>query len=86
MGNKITVYLVDPYLVNIHDLEGAKDGSIVRIRRPGWGKGLLDHAMGEVVIDTDTLYLLEKDGMLKRLILETQQKEKEDAGETYTEY
>ena len=86
MSEKITIYLVDPYLVNVDDLKDAKDGSIVRIRRPGWGKeGVLEQAMGEVVVDTDTLYLLEQQGLLRSFITYIQQKEKDNAGETNEE-
>jgi len=35
------VVIVDPYIINIEDLVRAKPGSVplVRIRRPGWGRG-----------------------------------------------
>jgi hypothetical protein len=32
--------VVDPYLVNIKDLEDPKPGKIIRLRRPAWGRGV----------------------------------------------
>lgn len=32
--------IVDPYLVNIKDLEDPKPGKLVRLRRPAWGRGV----------------------------------------------
>jgi hypothetical protein len=34
--------IVDPYLVNMQDLQNLKPGRIVRLRRPGWGRGVKD--------------------------------------------
>lgn len=35
------IVVVDPYLISIRDLVNAKPGQVtlVRIRRPGWGRG-----------------------------------------------
>ena len=32
--------VVDPYLVNIHDVENPEPGKIIRLRRPAWGRGV----------------------------------------------
>lgn len=32
--------IVDPYLVNMKDLEDPKPGKLVRLRRPAWGRGV----------------------------------------------
>lgn len=32
--------VVDPYLVNIRDLEDPKPGKLIRLRRPAWGRGV----------------------------------------------
>jgi hypothetical protein len=32
--------VVDPYLVNIKDLEDPKPGKLIRLRRPAWGRGV----------------------------------------------
>lgn len=32
--------IVDPYLVNIKDLEDPKPGKLIRLRRPAWGRGV----------------------------------------------
>jgi hypothetical protein len=32
--------IVDPYLVNINDLKNPKEGLLVRLRRPAWGRGV----------------------------------------------
>jgi len=32
--------VVDPYLVNINDLEDPKPGKLIRLRRPAWGRGV----------------------------------------------
>ena len=42
--------IVDPYLVNIEDFVGANEGSIIRLRRPAWGKHILDKAVKVVPI------------------------------------
>jgi hypothetical protein len=37
--------VVDPYLINIKDLQDPKAGKLIRMRRPGWGKGVKDAVM-----------------------------------------
>jgi len=37
--------VVDPYLINVRDLQDPKAGKIIRMRRPGWGKGVKDAVM-----------------------------------------
>ena len=32
--------IVDPYLVNINDLKDPGEGALIRLRRPGWGRGV----------------------------------------------
>jgi hypothetical protein len=32
--------IVDPYLVNIKDIEDPKPGKLIRLRRPAWGRGV----------------------------------------------
>ena len=32
--------IVDPYLVNMRDLETSKPGKLIKLRRPAWGKGI----------------------------------------------
>lgn len=34
--------IVDPFLLNMNDLKSPKPGKLVRMRRPGWGKGVKD--------------------------------------------
>lgn len=34
--------VVDPFLVNIEDLKDPEPGKLIRMRRPGWGKGVKD--------------------------------------------
>ena len=34
--------IVDPYLVNVKDIEDPKPGKLIRLRRPAWGKGVKD--------------------------------------------
>ena len=36
------MFIVDPYLVNIKDLEDPKEGRIIKLRRPAWGKGVVN--------------------------------------------
>lgn len=33
------IIVVDPYMINLNDLKGAKSGQIVRAKRPAWGVG-----------------------------------------------
>jgi hypothetical protein len=34
--------VVDPYLVNINDLKDPKPGKLIRMRRPAWGRGVVN--------------------------------------------
>ncbi len=34
------MFVVDPYLVNIKDLEDPEPGKLIRLRRPAWGRGV----------------------------------------------
>lgn len=34
--------IVDPFLVNVKDIEDPKPGKLIRLRRPAWGKGVKD--------------------------------------------
>jgi hypothetical protein len=36
------MFVVDPYLVNVHDLADPKPGKVIRTRRPAWGRGVKD--------------------------------------------
>lgn len=36
------MFVVDPYLINMNDLKDPQPGKLVRMRRPGWGKGVKD--------------------------------------------
>jgi hypothetical protein len=43
--------IVDPYQVNINDLKNPKEGAIIRLRRPAWGRGVKDVAQQLVIND-----------------------------------
>jgi len=43
--------IVDPYLINVPDLEDPRPGGIVRTRRPAWGRGVKDSIMQLAVSD-----------------------------------
>jgi hypothetical protein len=43
--------IVDPYLINVPDLLDPKPGGIVRLRRPGWGRGVKDSVMQLAITD-----------------------------------
>jgi hypothetical protein len=43
--------VVDPYLINVPDLEDPRPGGIVRLRRPAWGRGVKDSIMQLGVTD-----------------------------------
>lgn len=43
--------IVDPYLINVPDLQTGKAGGIVRTRRPAWGRGVKDSVMQLAVTD-----------------------------------
>jgi hypothetical protein len=34
------MFVVDPYLVNINDMRDPKEGKLIRLRRPAWGRGV----------------------------------------------
>lgn len=36
---KNSILVVDPYFININDLKDLRPGRLVRVRRPGWGRG-----------------------------------------------
>ena len=42
--------IVDPYLINLNDLKDPEPGGIIRLRRPAWGKNMLDHAVKQLGI------------------------------------
>ena len=57
------MFIVDPYLVNIKDLEDPKPGKLVRLRRPAWGHGV-DKVVQQLQVSdvtranvTDSLYI-----------------------------
>lgn len=41
--------IVDPYLINIKDLQNPKPGKLIRMRRPAWGRGV-DNAVKQLGI------------------------------------
>jgi hypothetical protein len=44
--------IVDPYLISMKDLESSEPGGFARMRRPAWGKGLIDNAVKQLnVVD-----------------------------------
>lgn len=47
--NDMLIY--DPYQVNAKDIEDAKEGKLIRLRRPAWGKGVKDVVQQLVVND-----------------------------------
>lgn len=36
------MWVVDPYLVNVNDVENPEAGKVIRLRRPAWGRGIKD--------------------------------------------
>ena len=42
--------IVDPFLINVKDLESSEPGGFVRMRRPAWGKSLIDSAVKQLGI------------------------------------
>lgn len=42
--------VVDPSLINMHDLANPKPGKIVRLRRPAWGRGITEGAIMQLKI------------------------------------
>jgi len=45
--------VVDPYLVNIKDIEDPKPGKLIRMRRPAWGRGV-EKAVQQLVVQDIT--------------------------------
>lgn len=45
--------VVDPYLVNINDLKEPKEGALIRLRRPAWGRGV-DKVVQQLKVDDIT--------------------------------
>lgn len=43
--------IVDPYLINVPDIENSADGGVIRTRRPAWGRGVKDSVMQLGVTD-----------------------------------
>jgi hypothetical protein len=43
--------IVDPYQVNVNDLKNPKEGAIIRLRRPAWGRGVKDVAQQLIIND-----------------------------------
>ncbi|MEF8799064.1 MAG: hypothetical protein V5A79_06595 [Candidatus Bipolaricaulota bacterium] len=39
------MFVVDPYLINMNDLKDPEAGKMIRMRRPGWGRGVKDAVM-----------------------------------------
>jgi len=47
------MFVVDPYLVNINDIKDPKPGKLIRLRKPGWGKGV-DKAVQQLAVNDIT--------------------------------
>ena len=43
--------VVDPYLINIKDLENPSAGGLIRLRRPAWGRGVKDAVTQLGIVD-----------------------------------
>ena len=43
--------VVDPYMINIKDLQNPEPGKLIRMRRPAWGRGVRDAVMQLQVTD-----------------------------------
>lgn len=57
------MFIVDPYLVNIKDLEDPEPGKLIRLRRPAWGRGV-DKVVQQLQVNditraniTDSVYI-----------------------------
>ena len=48
------MFVVDPSLVNIYDLENPEPGKIIRMRRSQWGRGGLDQAIKQLQVSDVT--------------------------------
>lgn len=59
------MFVVDPYLINLEDMKSPEPGKLIRMRRPGWGKGVRDAVMQLGVTDItrqnieDTAYIVQ---------------------------
>jgi len=62
--------VVDPMLVNIHDIANPKPGGIIRTRRRVWGRGVKDVVMQLGVVDV-TSHHIPDSGYITQLIRET---------------
>jgi len=47
------MFVVDPYLVNIKDMEDPKPGKLIRLRRPAWGHGV-DKVVQQLMVNDVT--------------------------------
>lgn len=45
------MFVVDPYMINIKDLQTPEPGKLIRMRRPAWGRGVRDAVMQLSVSD-----------------------------------
>lgn len=45
------MFVVDPYMINIKDLQTPEPGKLIRMRRPAWGRGVRDAVMQLNVTD-----------------------------------
>lgn len=46
--------IVDPFLLNMKDLESPEPGKLIRLRRPAWGKGQAKDAVHQLVVNDIT--------------------------------
>lgn len=47
------MFVVDPYMLNMRDVEDPRAGKLIRMRRPGWGKGV-DGAIKQLAVQDIT--------------------------------
>jgi len=59
------MFVVDPYMLNMRDIEDPRAGKLIRMRRPGWGKGV-DGAIKQLAVQditranvADSAYIVE---------------------------
>ena len=45
------MFVVDPYLINVADVENPEEGKVIRTRKPSWGRGVKDSIMQFPVSD-----------------------------------
>ena len=52
LEREVTLLVVDPYMINMKDLENVKPGSValVRARKSAWGKGNLEKYIHKIRI------------------------------------